>query len=168
MSLFGFPYSLISFGDDAVSPPPAPPYAAPEVDVLAILDGAHSSLEQFVWLSLFSNARAHDDDVLPDGADRGGWWGDTYAAPDTFGSRLWLLDRAVVTQDAILRAADYAREALAWLVTDGLAVAVDVQTARFAGAGSGAGISLRVTVTRGDQTPAEVYKFANIWSVIND
>lgn len=164
--MFGLLPFPLGGGIDSGPVPPAPPFALPDVDLLAILDGRHTSLEQFVWLSLFSDARAHPDDVIPAGAERRGWWADIFDG-DAFGSRLWLLDRSVVTQETVLRARDYANEALAWLVADGVAAAVDVVTSRMVSDNGAAGIALQVTVTRGDQTPAQVYKFANIWSVIN-
>lgn len=87
-------------------------------------------LETAVILSLFLDARARDDDTLPDGGtDRRGWWADD-AAPtadgDRTGSRLWLLSREKTLPEVLRRAHDYAAEALAWLVDDGIARAVDV------------------------------------------
>jgi phage gp46-like protein len=85
-----------------------------------------SDLEAAVWTSLFSDRRALPDDVIPDGTDdRRGWWGDTYA-DKPIGSRLWLLDRAKRIPETLRRAEDYAREALAWLVEDGVAARVEV------------------------------------------
>lgn len=163
-----FPWSPFDFGPfDGGDVPPEPPYVAPPVDLLSILAPTEPDLGRLVWVSLFSDARAHDDDVLPIGSDRRGWWADTYNAPDAFGSRLWLLERAVVTQDALNRAHDYAVEALAWMVADGLAAAVDVVAERMGSDNAAAGIALTVTVTRGDQTPQQVYRFGNIWGEID-
>lgn len=92
---------------------------------LATDDGLRTA----VILSLFTDARARDDDPLPqDGADRRGWWGDVGNADanDRTGSRLWLLERAKATSETAVRAADYAREALAWMTADGIAASVDV------------------------------------------
>lgn len=47
-------------------------------------------------------------------------------AGDRIGSRLWLLKREKQLPETLRRAEDYAREALAWLVTDGLAASVTV------------------------------------------
>lgn len=87
-------------------------------------------LDTAVLLSLFTDARARDDDVLPPGqTDRRGWWADAYAtATDNFGSRLWLLHAAKQLQDSLNRAREYAEEALAWLVADGIAAKVEVET----------------------------------------
>jgi phage gp46-like protein len=81
-------------------------------------------LETAVIISLFSDRRAEADDILPDGGDdRRGYWGDAYAeiAGDLIGSRLWLLEREKQLPDVQRRAKEYADEALAWLVIDGVA-----------------------------------------------
>lgn len=89
-------------------------------------------LETAVWMSLFTDRRATDDDVLTDGTDdRRGCWTDTYTEKP-IGSRLWLLDRAKRLPETLRLAEGYAREALAWLVEDGVAARVDV-TAEWAG-----------------------------------
>jgi len=90
-----------------------------------------------VIISLFTDARAADDDVLPNpGGDRRGWWGDTYAAipGDVQGSKLWLLERGKQTPDVLVRAKQYAEAALQWLIDDGVAAGV-VATATFPQAG---------------------------------
>jgi phage gp46-like protein len=81
--------------------------------------------ETAVLLSLFSDALAHEDDVLPDivEGDRRGWW----AGP--IGSRLWLLAREKETEEVRLRAEFYAREALQWMLDDEVADQIDVVAA---------------------------------------
>jgi phage gp46-like protein len=84
-----------------------------------------------VILSLWTDARALPDDVLPPGqTDRRGWWGDAYpvAEQDRFGSRLWLLRASKQLQQSLNLAKAYAEEALAWLVADGVARKVEVET----------------------------------------
>lgn len=92
-----------------------------------------------VIVSLFTDRLAESGDVIPDGTtDRRGWWGDlpldsadeTSGQPDRIGSRLWLLDRALQTQETLTNAERYASEALAWMVTDGVADSVSA-TASF-------------------------------------
>jgi phage gp46-like protein len=86
-------------------------------------------LKTAVIVSLFTDARAHDDDPLPAEGDRRGWWGDAEPAiaRDLIGSRLWLLGREKRLASVVARAKQYAEEALAWLVEDGVASAVAVQ-----------------------------------------
>jgi phage gp46-like protein len=86
------------------------------------------TLASSVILSLFLDRRAGADDALPAGADRRGWIGDALSPTpgDRIGSRLWLLAREKQTEETRLRAEEYAAEALAWLVEDGLASSVEV------------------------------------------
>ncbi len=90
-----------------------------------------------VIISLFTDARARDDDPLPDErvgvpSDRRGWWGDHVSAPaaggaqarpQSLGSRLWLLWREKDLDVVVARAQAYAEEALAWLTAEGAATA---------------------------------------------
>lgn len=99
---------------------------------LAIVAGdlaKDDGLRTAVLISLFTDARARDDDALPDvNADRRGWWGDMANADpnDRIGSRLWLLARAKAVPVTAICARDMAREALDWLIADGIAAAVEV------------------------------------------
>jgi phage gp46-like protein len=113
-------------------------------------------LASAVLLSLFLDRRAEADDAV-DGSGlfaRRGWGGDALAIPgaapgDRMGSRLWLLARAKQVDETLRLAEDYAREALDWLVADGLAAEVAVAAAWIA-----RGVmELTVTVTppAGDQ-----------------
>lgn len=102
---------------------------------------AEDDLTTAVVLSLFCDARARDDDNLPDGtSNKRGWWADTVAPMpatglnqvedsqhrDKLGSRLWLLAREKQLPEVLHRAKDYAEEALQWLITDNVATAVRV------------------------------------------
>jgi phage gp46-like protein len=108
-----------------------------------------------VVISLFTDARARPDDVLPSegrapgdsasiGAAAGpqglrrnprGWWGDlvppAQASEDAprhrTGSRLWLLSREKQLPEILRKAEEYAREALQWLIEDGVASAIEVE-----------------------------------------
>lgn len=84
-----------------------------------------NGLQTAITISLLSDRLAAPGDVLPDDAGPRGWWGD---ADNGFklGSRLWLLRRATLTQTTLNAAQDYAREALQWLVDDGVAGSVAV------------------------------------------
>ncbi|MCW3835962.1 phage GP46 family protein [Sphingomonas canadensis] len=98
---------------------------------LALADGdlvTDDGLMTAIAISLFTDARARDDDPLPAGADRRGWWGDAFndRAEDRTGSRLWLLDRGKLTPGIEIEARDIAREALAWLIEDQVVSALEV------------------------------------------
>lgn len=89
-----------------------------------------SDLETSVLICLFTDRVLPDDMTPPDGTDdRRGWAGDTYAELP-IGSRLWTLRRRSISNvSALLRdAQDICNEALAPLLTDGVAANIDVQT----------------------------------------
>jgi phage gp46-like protein len=86
-------------------------------------------LQNAVMISLFTDARARVDDVLPNQNDRGGYWGGAIDG-NNWGSRLWLLQNARDLPETYKRAQDYAREALVWLVADGVASKVDVTASK--------------------------------------
>ena len=84
-----------------------------------------------VLLSIFTDRRAKDDDLLPDSLnrDRKGFWGDLLNE-DSFelGSRLWLLQRSKITNENQIRAEQYIRESLQWLLDDNIAASITVST----------------------------------------
>ena len=84
------------------------------VGVIALTGG----LETLVFVSLFTNKRPPGDTLT----ERCGWWADT--PDDQIGSLLWTLARQVFTVQTLRTAKLYAEQALAWLVTDGLARSV--------------------------------------------
>ncbi len=92
-----------------------------------------ASLQTAVLVSLLTHARANEDDVEPSVTDRKGWWGDTYpdVQGDVFGSRLWTLVGLPMAQ-ALERAEPIIRDALAWMVEDGLAdsIALEISSPR--------------------------------------
>lgn len=79
-----------------------------------------------IIVSLFTDARASDDDILPDGAtDKRGWWGDSFR-DKKIGSRLWLLSREKQLSSVLKRAQEYAEESLAWMIKARLIKSVSV------------------------------------------
>jgi len=92
-------------------------------------------LETAVIISLFTDRRARVDDTLsdPNSSDRRGWWGDLISPQvngDQIGSRLWLLNREKTLENVLQRAKEYTEEALQWLIDDGFAESVQVETER--------------------------------------
>lgn len=86
-------------------------------------------LRSALILSLFCDRLAAASDVLPDGGtDRRGWWADSVPAIgggfDLTGSRLWLLSRALQTNETLRLAEAYAREATRWMLAGNVAKAV--------------------------------------------
>lgn len=90
---------------------------------------AGDGLRTAVLVSLFTDRRANDDDVIPDGTDnRRGSWADAWPDDDRdlIGSRLWLLSRDKQLPAVLDRAKKYSEEALAWMIDDWVARAVTV------------------------------------------
>ena len=99
---------------------------AVEAGDLATDDG----LETAVMVSLFTDHRAGAEELPPEESDPRGWWGDLAdGGTDRIGSKLWLLAREKQTAEVVARAEEYAREALQWLIDDGVARDVDVAAA---------------------------------------
>jgi phage gp46-like protein len=102
-------------------------------------------LETACLVSLFTDKLATPDFTPTDGtSDRRGWWADLYNQ-QPLGSNLWQLERAKKTRDTLGLARNYAQDALQWLVDDGVAQQVVVNTAWLGGAGStmlGIGIAI--------------------------
>jgi phage gp46-like protein len=120
-------------------------------------------LPRAVIISLFSWGRALPDDELP-GTDRMGWWGDSFpqVAGDRIGSRLWLLARTTIRTATPAKVREYATEALAWLIADGVASDVIVQAER-----DGLyQVSLWCQIVRGNAPNLDI-RFNDAWSFIN-
>lgn len=119
-------------------------------------------LVRAVLISLFTWRRANDDDDVP-GPDRQGWWADAYAPVqgDRIGSRLWLLGRSTLSNRTPAQAEVYVREALQWLVDDGVGQAIEV-TARRVGVDR---LDLSMTITRGEGEPLAL-RFDNVWEFL--
>lgn len=124
-----------------------------------------AGLETAVIVSLFSDRKADKDDALPDNTyDRRGWWADAYADEpgDRIGSKLWLLSRDKQMPAVARRAEALAREALQWLIDDGIAASVTVSAEWV----SMSILGLRVEIRRPDQMPL-TFKFSNLWEAMH-
>ena len=121
-------------------------------------------LVRAVLLSLFTWRRASAEDVLP-GEQRYGWCGDPLSpiTDDKFGSRLWLLRRAKILPQTLRNAEGYAREALVWLIEDGVIASMTILSERF----GRDGMALSITFYRADGTQILALRFADIWGAVN-
>jgi phage gp46-like protein len=90
--------------------------------------GTDEGLEPAVIISLFTDRRATEQE-LANPEERRGWWGDTYpdVEGDQIGSKLWLLARAKTTTRTLRLAEVYTKEALQWLLDDGVAIDVTAE-----------------------------------------
>jgi len=127
-------------------------------------------LETAVFISLFTDRRAKDDDILPDprSDDKRGWWGDL-AKPieegDQIGSRLWLLERSKTTENILTLGKTYIQESLQWMIDDLVADSIDVTTERQGTPGNDRFV-FSATIKRGSETVLQVsIKYADKWEV---
>lgn len=120
-------------------------------------------LETACLVSLFSDRLATPDFRPTDGTtDRRGWWADPYN-DQPLGSNLWQLDRAKKTRDTLGLARRYAQDALAWLVSDGVAASVLVDT-RWLGNQTGSTmLGIGIAITKPDGTLTR-FVFGWAWS----
>lgn len=102
---------------------------------IGFMDGdviPEDGLETAVLISLFSDARAVEDQIPPSDRDGDlrGYWGDVrpQVAGDQTGSLLWVLKRAKQLSKTLADAREYAQRSLKWLVDDGVAQSVTVNT----------------------------------------
>lgn len=117
-------------------------------------------LETACLVSLFTDVLATPDFTPTDGTtDRRGWWADPYnAAP--VGSNLWQLERAKKTRDTLGLARRHASDAMRWLVDDGVAASVVVNTA-WLGAGVSTLLGIAIAITKPD---GSVTRFTFGWA----
>lgn len=134
-----------------------------DVSVIAGDFTADQGLVTSAIVALFTDRQAEPGDVIPDGTDDPrGWWGDAYAVSPSsgnaylIGSRLWLLDRAVITRDTLIQAQDYVLEALQWMIDDGIVGAVGAVATAIGISGIGIAVTL-------DQAGSQ-HKFNFAWS----
>lgn len=124
-----------------------------------LTDFARDDLARAVVNSLFSWARAEEDDEKP-GESKMGWWADSYSDEgDKFGSRLWLLMRSSRTSEDIALAEEYALEALQWMLDDN--IAAEIKAA--AELDSFERLNLQIEIVRPDGTSLTA-RFADVWS----
>lgn len=131
------------------------------LDALGLIED--DGLQTAVIISLFTDRRANDDDVLPgDASDKRGWWADAFpiVPDDRIGSRLWLLNREKQLQSVLNRAQEYAQEALQWMLDDGIAGSV-ICTAQVVRQGL---LGLSIAITPPAANTPNHYRFDILWS----
>jgi phage gp46-like protein len=119
-------------------------------------------LETAVIVSLFSNRRAGDGDALPDPAGSSeGWWADALNEDgDQIGSKLWLIGREkMVPATLVPRAQQYAKEALEWMLTDGVAGEIIAVASRY----DRKTLKLDITIVRPEIERAEFFTYYFNW-----
>ena len=80
-----------------------------------------------ILISVMSDRVANVGDAIPDGSnDPRGWCGDDPANP--IGSRIWLLQRTVLTAQTAALAESYLAEGLQWMIDQGIVDHFDIVT----------------------------------------
>lgn len=130
----------------------------------------HDGMRTAILISLFSDARAPEGMALPElGADRRGWWGNDFSGEvstgtdrderNHIGSLLWTLGRAKVLPATIESARQFAYEALAWLLRDGVVKAMSVEVEAQASDGIRQRLAIGVTLERPEGPARERHDF---------
>jgi len=131
------------------------------------------ALATAVIVALGTDKRATDDDILPDdySDDRRGWWADTDAERIWngwgIGSRLWLLNRAKITDagaqagSTVARVQMYCTEALQPFILNRLASRIDVSAVR----NGLERIDVTIMIYRGPLTAIQL-QYQILWSEI--
>jgi len=114
-----------------------------------------SGLNTAVFLSLFTDARANSEEVR-DPNDLRGWWGDEFGP---MGSKLWLLLHGKATDEAVANAKTWTEEALAWLISGGVAESVTATAVRV----SLYAITISIQIQR-PKTSASTFRYALNWA----
>lgn len=119
------------------------------------------TLATMVACSLFCDALVDADEAQRAGTStRRGYWADAYAATrGAWGSKLWRLDRAKPTRATAQACEVAAKEALDWMIAEGIADSIEASAVIVSGMG-GAALELTVRIQR----PAHlVAKYQQIW-----
>lgn len=119
---------------------------------------ADQGLETAVIISLFTDRRVAAQDLPVGQLSQRGYWGDMFpeVPNDKWGSKLWTLEREKITDALLPKAEAYCNDALAWLITDGIAKDISVS----ASLDTSKRLILGITITKpnGDEN-----KFGYLW-----
>lgn len=123
-------------------------FPPPEHLVQALELAVEDGLDTAIIISLATDLRAGDDDVLPDpNGTRRGFWADSVAPVvegDAIGSKIWLLERGKRTAQTLIAFKAWAEASLAWMIEDGIADTVVVTPEAW----GDSGIAYSVQVTK--------------------
>ena len=125
-------------------------------------------LESAVFISLFTDKRARDDQELPDpqSDDRRGYYGDQISPVETGdeeGSWIWLYwERAKTTEGVMELIRQAAEESLQWMIKDKVAVKIECEAERIGVPGND-WLQLIVRVYKRDGD-VETFEYDNRWA----
>lgn len=122
-------------------------------------------LQTAYLISIFSDRRAQPGDVIPDGTnDARGWIGDV-DEKYPIGSRLWLLERSIKSQQTMNRARTYVTEAVQWLLDDQVVAKHEITLAWVQSAAGTWGIGIWIQAFRPDGTKYPAFSW--VWGEFN-
>lgn len=123
-----------------------------------------AGLKTAVIVSLFTDKRISPLEAWTADASLRGWYGDALneIEGDLWGSKLWLLDRGKQTQETLTLAEEYTKDALAWMIEDGVAASIECEPS-FSASGF---ILLKITITKPDGASLD-YTFDYAWQAEN-
>jgi phage gp46-like protein len=112
------------------------------------------SLKDAVLISLFTWARATPDETA---SERFGWWG------GNVGSKLWVTQRAKITDDLLPKIKQAIEKSLNWLIEDGVCGSIKVDV--FTDVYNREAIKARIAISRLGGETIEL-KFDDLWQRI--
>lgn len=115
-------------------------------------------LQTAIAISIFTDERVTDAELVFPQKDKKGWWGDMFpeVEGDQIGSKLWLVGRAKITTETQRLAEDYCKDGLQWLIDDGVASKVTVTAAY----GVNRSLLINIGITKPDGNTS---RFQVIW-----
>lgn len=115
-------------------------------------------LETAVIISLFTDQRVSDEELPLGETNKRGWPGDMYAEidGDQIGSKIWIFENEKQTEQNLLDLKDTSKNALNWMIEDGIAKSTSVQVTY-----PRPGFTLiEVSITKPD---GSIYAFKQLW-----
>ena len=86
---------------------------------------AENNLESAILISLFTDSYVESDEAKNYGKkEGGGWFGES-----NIGSKIWLIADRKINNETFSQAVAFAEQSLQWLIDDGIADLIEVETA---------------------------------------
>jgi phage gp46-like protein len=119
-------------------------------------------LETAVFISLFTDRRADDEDEIDNVNDKRGWWADN-TMENKIGSKLWQYERIKTTTNDMIKVKAAIEESLQWLIDDEVAKEILVTTERFGSIGNDRiAVSIVIKKSKGNEV---AIKFDDLWKI---
>ena len=124
-----------------------------------------NGLQTAIYISLFTDRRIGEDDEIPDRSnDRRGYWGDALEE-EPLGSFLWTLDREKITNSVLNKIDTFIREALNWLIEDGIASEINTIVER--DSKNIEQVNIEIQVVKPDEK-SESYRYSLNWEAVKN